>query len=162
MNKRIPLSVPNLKGNEEKYVVDAIRSGWVSTGGSYIDQFEADIAEYLKVEGAVACQSGTAGIHLALTLSGVAKDDEVIVPTLTFIAAVNPVKYVGAHPIFMDCDDNLILDIHKVKEFFKIHCRYENGKLINLKTQRQIKAIVIVHVFGNLANMEEVMQLAEQ
>lgn len=162
MNKMIPLSVPNLKGNEEKYVVDAIRSEWVSTGGSYIDRFEADIAEYLKVEGAVACQSGTAGLHLALTLSGVKEDDEVIVPTLTFIAAVNPVKYIGAYPIFMDCDENLILDVHKVREFFKTQCRYENGKLINLNTQRQIKAIVVVHVFGNLANMEEVMQLAEE
>ena len=158
----IPLSVPNLKGNEKAYVMDAIEQEWVSTGGSYIDRLEKNISTYLNVEGAVACQSGTAGLHLALMLSNVEKNDEVIVPTLTFIAAVNPVKYIGAHPIFMDCDDTLTIDVEKLERFIKEECEYKNQKLINKATMRQIKAIVVVHVFGNNANMEAIMEIANQ
>ena len=94
MSKNIPLSVPNLKGNELKYVMHAVETEWVSTAGPYITEFEEKIAKYLNVDGAVACQSGTSGLHLALQTSGVKAGDEVIVPTLTFIAAVNPVKYI--------------------------------------------------------------------
>ena len=86
MDKFIPLSVPNLKGNELKYVTDAVQQEWVSTGGAYIETLEKKIAEYLTVDGAVACQSGTAAIHLALIQCGIEPDDEVIVPTLTFIS----------------------------------------------------------------------------
>lgn len=153
MKNFIPLSVPNLKGNELKYVTKAVEEEWVSTGGAYIDKFEEEIAQYLDIESAVACQSGTAAIHLSLIQSGVKADDEVIVPTLTFIAAVNPVKYCGAFPIFMDCDDSLTLDPIKLEEFCEIECNLINGILINKKTNRKIKAIIVVHVFGNIANI---------
>lgn len=162
MSKFIPLSVPNLKGNELKYVVDAVEKEWVSTGGSYIKRFEENIAKYLKVEGAVACQSGTAGIHLSLILSDVKRDDEVIVPTLTFIAAVNPVRYLGAEPIFMDCDDTLCIDVEKLKEFCEKECDLVNGKLINKISKKHIKALIVVHVFGNNANMEAIMEIAKK
>ena len=158
----IPLSVPCLKGKEKEYVLDAIQKEWVSTGGSYIDIFERDIAQYLEVDHAVACQSGTAGLHLALMLSGVEKEDEVFVPTLTFIAAVNPIKYIGGHPILMDCDDTLTLDVDKLERFIENECEYKNEQLINKSTQRKIKAIVIVHIFGNAANMEKLMEIAER
>lgn len=161
MEKRfIPLSVPNFKGKELEYVTNAVESEWVSTGGKYIEDFEADIASYLKVPEAVACQSGTAALHLALSIAGVQRDDEVIVPTLTFIAAVNPVKYLHAEPIFMDCDDTLNMDITKLKDFIVNHCDFSSGELINKITKRHIKAIVIVHVFGNLADMEGIMKIA--
>ena len=94
MSKFIPLSVPSLKGNELKYVTKAVEDEWVSTGGPFINKFEENIAKYLNINLAVACQSGTAGLHLAILLSGVEKNNEVIVPTLTFIAAVNPIKYI--------------------------------------------------------------------
>lgn len=162
MSKYIALSVPNLKGNEEKYVIDAIRQEWVSTGGSYITQFEENIAQYVKSSGAVACQSGTAGLHLALQLSGVEQNDGVIVPTLTFIAAVNPIKYIGADPMFMDCDDTLTIDVKKLKAFCTEQCNMIGGNLIHNKTRKHIKAIVIVHIFGNLANMEAIMGIAEE
>ena len=116
-NKFIPLSVPNIKGNELEYITEAIKTEWVSTGGSFINDFERRATEYVKSVGAVACQSGTAGIHLALVANGIGADDAVIVPALTFIAAVNPVSYVGAEPVFMDCDDSLCMDMDKVKEF---------------------------------------------
>ena len=161
MSKFIPLSVPNLKGNELAYVTKAITEEWVSTAGAYITDFEKSISSYLQVDNAVACQSGTAGLHLALQVCGVGRDDEVIVPTLTFIAAVNPVRYLGAEPIFMDCDDSLTLDADKLEDFLLKECVREEGKVINKKTRRQIKAIVVVHVFGNLANMEKIMELSQ-
>ena len=162
MSGFIPLSVPNLKGNELKYVSDAINTEWVSTGGSYINEFENNIAKYLKVDGAVACQSGTAAIHLSLIQSGITSEDEVIVPTLTFIAAVNPIKYCNAHPIFMDCDDSLTLDVDKLEQFCNEECNFFDGILINNKTNRRIKAIIVVHIFGNLANMEKLMNIAKK
>ncbi|WP_346885387.1 LegC family aminotransferase [Clostridium sp. UBA4395] len=162
MKKFIPLSVPNLKGNELKYVVDAVEKEWISTGGAYINEFEDSIAKYLNVESAVACQSGTAGIHLSLILSGVDAGDEVIVPTLTFIAAVNPVRYMGAEPIFMDCDDSLTMDANKLKMFCEEECEFIGGKLINKLSRKHIKAIIVVHVFGNSVNIERIMDIAQK
>lgn len=160
--KYIPLSVPNLKGKEKEYVTDAIDKEWISTGGAYIMGLEEEIAQYLGTQEAVACQSGTAGLHLALRLSGVEPEDEVIVPTLTFIAAVNPVYYVGAHPVFVDCDDTLTLDAIKLEKFITTQCEWQENRLINIKTNRQIKAIIVVHVFGNCANMEKIMDIAHK
>lgn len=161
-NKFIPLSVPNLKGNEINYVTDALEKEWVSTGGKYIDEFERKIAEYLNVKNAVACQSGTAAIHLSLIQSGIEPNDEVIVPTLTFIAAVNPVKYCFAHPVFMDCNDSLTIDADKVNEFCQKECVFDGKYLINKRTKRKVKAIIVVHVFGNMANMEKIMDISEK
>lgn len=162
MQKFIPLSVPNLKGNELKYVTEAIQTEWVSTAGGYINRFEEAISKYVKTEGAVACQSGTAGLHLALILSKVQLGDEVIVPTLTFIAAVNPIKYIGAEPIFMDCDESFTIDPIKLEKFCTEACYVEGEHLINKRTQKKIKAIVVVHVFGNLAPMEEIQKIADK
>ena len=160
--KFIPLSVPNLKGNELKYITDAVETEWVSTGGSYINRFEEDISRYIKVDSAVACQSGTSAIHLALLLSNIGYNDEVIVPTLTFIAAVNPVRYVGAEPIFMDCDDSLNMDLEKLEEFCKNECIFENNILTNKKSNKIIKAIIVVHIFGNIVDMEKLINIANK
>jgi perosamine synthetase len=160
MSKFIPLSVPNLKGNELQYVSKAIETEWVSTGGGYIDEFERNIASYLKVETAVACQSGTAGLHLALELSGVSIGEEVIVPTLTFIAAVNPVRYTGAEPVFMDCDDSLNMDLDKLEAFCRDECTLTDEGLLNKHSHRLIRAVVIVHVFGNMVDMDKLMHIA--
>lgn len=162
MSNFIPLSVPNLKGNEIKYVTNAVEEEWVSTGGAYIDKFEENTAHYLNVESAVACQSGTSALHLSLIQSGVEVGDEVIVSTLTFIAAVNPIKYCGAHPVFMDCDNILTLDVTKLEEFCENECEFINGVLINKKTSRKIRAIIVVHVFGNIANMSKIMKIAKK
>ena len=160
--KFIPLSVPNLKGKELEYVTQAVETEWVSTGGPYVNEFESKVAEYAKCKGAVSCQNGTAGLHIALEVCGVTKNDEVIVPTLTFIAAVNPVKYIGAEPIFMDCDDSLTMDVNKLREFCENECSFAGGKLINKVTKKHIKALLVVHVFGNMADMEGVIEVAEK
>ncbi|NCC01721.1 MAG: LegC family aminotransferase [Clostridia bacterium] len=162
MSKFIPLSVPNLKGRELEYVTNAVETEWVSTGGPYVNDFENKITEYVGCKGAVSCQNGTSGLHTAMMVCDVSKEDEVIVPTLTFIAAVNPVKYIGAEPIFMDCDDSLTMDPEKLLEFCQKECSFYNGKLINNKTKKQIKAMVIVHVFGNMADMEKIMDVANK
>ena len=158
----IPLSVPNFEGNEEKYVLDAVHQGWVSTGGAYVDMLENNIAEYVGTSGAVACQSGTAALHMSLVESGVTSGDAVIVPTLTFIAAVNPVKYLCATPIFMDCDDSLCMDPEKLEEFCKKECDITEKGLQYKKTGAIIKAIIVVHVFGNLADMEAIINIAKK
>lgn len=158
----IPLSVPNFSGNELKYVTEAIETEWVSTSGPYVDTFEQKIAGYVGAFGAVACQNGTSGMHIALLINGVTKEQEVIVPTLTFIAAVNPVRYIGAEPVFMDCDSSLCMDPVKLREFCSKECRLADGDLVHNKTKKIIKCIVVVHVFGNMADMESIMEIAEE
>ncbi|UOB21230.1 LegC family aminotransferase [Macrococcus armenti] len=159
----IPLSVPNIKGNEIKYVTEALESEWVSSAGSYIVEFENKIADYLKVNSAVACQSGTAGLHLSMRVAGITQDDEVFGPTLTFIAAINPIKYLYAHPVFIDCDENLCINPDSIEKFIEINCTFtEEKKLINKKTNRQIKAIIAVHVFGNMCDMERLMEISKK
>lgn len=160
--KFIPLSVPCLKGRELEYVTEAIQSEWVSTSGPYVDEFERKVANYVKAKGAVSCQNGTSGLHIALKICGVTSKDEVIVPTLTFIATVNPVRYVGANPIFMDCDDSLCIDPEKLYDFCQKECTFVDGKLINNRTKKHIKAIIVVHVFGKMADMVRINQIAEQ
>ena len=160
--KFIPLSVPNLKGRELEYVTHAVETEWVSTAGPYVSDFEKTVAEYVGTPGAVACQSGTAGLHIALQLCGVTREDLVLVPTLTFIAAVNPVKYIGAEPMFMDCDDSLCMDPLKLASFCAEECEMRDGALFHLKSGRRVPAMVVVHVFGNMADMESILAIAEQ
>lgn len=160
--KCIPLSVPNLSLSILENIRETIETGWVSTGGRFIKEFEEKVANYVGVKRAVSCQSGTAGLHLALRALGIGPCDEVIVPTVTFIASVNPVRYVNAEPVFMDCDDNLNMDTSKLEEFLEEQCHYIDGKVINKKTGKQVKAIVVVHVFGNPADMEKLMEIKEK
>lgn len=162
MENFIPLSIPNFEGNERKYVNDAIEQGWVSTGGAYITKLEQMLAEYLCVENVAACQSGTSGLHLALISCGVEPGDMVIVPTLTFIAAVNPVKYQFADPVFMDCDDSLCMDPVKLRKFCEQECSVVDGILMHKASGKKVKAVVVVHVFGNLADMESIMKIADE
>jgi len=162
MGRFIPLSIPNFEGNESKYVNDALSQGWVSTGGAYITKLEQEMAAFLHTEEVAACQSGTAGLHLSLIDAQVGPEDMVLVPTLTFIAAVNPVKYQFAEPVFMDCDDSLCIDPIKLKNFCEAECTLLDDKLIHNATKKHVKAIVVVHVFGNLADMESIMDIAEK
>lgn len=147
MKKQIPLSVPNLNIDIVKNLEECIETGWVSTGGRFIVEFEGKFAKYVGMESAVSTQSGTAGLHLALRALGVGQGDYVVVPTLTFVAAVAPVLYQNAVPVFMDCDDSLCMDADKLDEYLKI-------------SHEKVKAIIIVHIFGNMANMEKIMRLA--
>ncbi len=159
----IPLSVPNFQGNEKEYVNEAVVSEWVSTGGSKVGDFENAIAHYVGMPRAVACNSGTSGLHLAAMVAGLGKGDEVLVPTLTFIATVNPTtRYVGAEPVFIGCDDSLCMDPAAAERFCAERCELQGERLIDKATGAHVKAIVVVHVFGNMADMPAFLALAEK
>lgn len=160
MGQIIPLSVPNFEGNERKYVDDAIEQGWVSTGGAYITKLESMLADFLHTHDVAACQSGTSAIHLALVDAGVGPNDVVLVPPLTFIAAVNPVKYQFAIPVFIDCDDSLCMDPNKLRSFCENECEYDGSTLLYLG--RPVKALVVVHVFGNMSDMVSILEIAKK
>lgn len=158
MGRFIPLSIPNFEGNEKKYVDDALEQGWVSTGGAYITKLEKQMEEFLHVDNVAACQSGTSALHLSLVEAGVVPGDVVLVPPLTFIAAVNPVKYQFAKPVFIDCDDSFCMDPIKLKEFCENECEFD-GEILIYKGAT-VKALVVVHVFGNLADMVSILETA--
>ena len=154
----IPLSIPNFEGNEKKYVNEALDAGWVSTGGAYITKLEQAMAKFLQVKNVAACQSGTSALHLSMVEAGIKPGDVVLVPPVTFIAAVNPVKYQFATPVFIDCDDSFCMDPIKLKEFCETQCTFTEGVL--RYEGRMVKALVVVHVFGNMADMEAIMDIA--
>ena len=160
MDRFIPLSVPNFEGNEEKYVSDAIKSTFVSTVGGYVSMMEKKLAEFLEVPNVAVCQSGTSALHLAMVEAGVKPGDVVLVPPLTFIAAVNPVKYQFATPVFIDCDDSFCLDPVKLGSFCEEACVWD-GEVLKYNGSA-VKAVVVVHVFGNLADMEAITDIASR
>lgn len=156
----IPLSIPNFEGNEKKYVNEALDAGWVSTGGAYITKLEQSMAKFLQVENVAACQSGTSALHLSLVETGIKPGEVVLVPPVTFIAAVNPVKYQFATPVFIDCDDSFCMDPIKLRAFCETQCTFSNGVLCY--EGKPVKALVVVHVFGNMADMEAIMDIADK
>ena len=158
----INLSVPNLSMDILDNLKECLESGWVSTGGRFIPEFESKVKKYMKVQNAAGVQSGTAGLHMALRVLGVEAGEEVIAPTLTFVAAVNPIVYQGATPVFIDCDDSLCMDSIKLEKFCKEECNFIDGVLINKKTNKKIKVLVVVHVFGNMTDMEKIMDIAKK
>ena len=161
-NEWIPLSTPNFRGNERKYVDEAIDTEWVSTAGAFISRFETRMAERLSVGQACACQSGTAGLHLCLRHFGVSAGDLVLVPTLTFIATVNAVLYQSAEPVFFDCDGHMCIDAGQVEAYLENECRLENGRTVEAASGRTVKAVIPVHVFGDHCDMDRLMDLAER
>jgi len=161
MSKKIFLSEPRFCGNEKKYLNDCIDSGWVSSAGDYVNQFEESIAKYTGVKHAIAMVSGTASIHLSLKIAGVHSGHEVIAPTLTFIAPINAISYLGAEPVFMDSDSVFNLDIEKTIDFLKTRVKYKNGQNINKDTGNIIKAIVPVHIFGTTIDLAELVSICK-
>lgn len=153
----IPLSVPCIAGNEWKYVKECLDSGWVSTAGSFVSRFEDELRRYTGAGHAVACVNGTAALQVALQVAGVAEGDEVLAPALTFIASINSIRYRGAQPVFMDCDEYYNLDVGKTLEFLDAECEQRDGATFNRRTGRRIAAVMPVHVFGNAGRVHELL-----
>ncbi len=162
IKRMIPLSVPSLKGNEWKYVKECLDTEWVSTAGKFVTKFEADFRGFVGAPHAIACVNGTAALHVALRIVGVLPGEEVVVPTVTFIATANAVRYVGAEPVFMDCDDYYNIDIEKTVEFLRTQTEIRNGKSYNIGTGKRIAAIVPVHVFGNAVRLHEILDICRE
>jgi perosamine synthetase len=143
----IPLCIPEIRGNEWKYVKECIDTNWVSSVGSYVNLFEERFNEYVGSKSAVVTMNGTAALQLALVTLGIGAGDEVIVPSLTFISPINTIKYVGAEPVFVDvCRDTFVMDAEKIES------------LITPKT----KAIMPVHIYGHPADMDRIMEIAQK
>lgn len=159
----IPLSVPELRGNEWKYVKECLDTGWVSSVGSYVDRFERMMAGQSGCRRAVATVNGTAALHVALRVAGVQTDEEVLVSDLTFIAPVNAIRYAGAWPVFIDAEpDYWQMDVQRATDFLERQCRWESGRLYNRATGRRVRAILPVHVLGHPVDMDPLVELARK
>ncbi|AWK90296.1 LegC family aminotransferase (plasmid) [Azospirillum thermophilum] len=157
----MPLHEPVFAGNEWAYVKDCLDTGWVSSVGSYVDRFEAMLAERCGVAHAIATVNGTAALHLALLVAGVKAGDEVLVPALTFVATANAVAHCGAVPHFVDsAPDRLGLDPVALEDRLLRTARRSGGICINRHTGRRIAAIVPMHVFGHPVDMERLGDIA--
>lgn len=151
-NKTIDLHIPFLKGEEKKFVLNALNKNEL-TYGSYLTKFSKIINRITGSKYSVPIQNGTAGLFLCLKILNVNSKEEVIVPTITFIASVNCIRYCGASPIFMDTDKTGNIDLEKTKEFIKKNTFTKKGSTFNKKTKKKISAIIIVHTFGNAVNL---------
>jgi perosamine synthetase len=159
----IPLSVPNVGGDEWTYVKECLDTGWVSSAGRFVDRFEEEFASAVGASHAVSTSSGTAALHLALIVQGIESGDEVIMPSLTFIAPANAVRYVGAWPTFVDVDRNYWqLDPDAVERFLRDRCDARSNGLYNRQTGRRVTAILPVHLLGTPVNMGPIRELARE
>ena len=159
----VPLHEPTFNEKELQYVTDCVKTGWVSSVGAYVTRFEEDLAKFVGVKRAVAVVNGTAALHIALKVAGVEADDEVLMPSLTFIATANAVSYCSAIPHFIDVHvDSLGVDPFKLDAYLKQIGEVRNGELFNVQTNRRIKAIVPMHTFGHAVHLDELIELAEK
>lgn len=158
------LSAPNINGNEWKYVKDCLDTGWVSSVGSYVDSFEKKLSEFTGAKYAVATSSGTTALHISLLLTGVKQGDYIIVPNITFVASLNSIVYTGAEPILMDVNqDDWQMDLTLLEQFlFENTYRDNNGLCIHKSDSRIIRAIMPVHVLGNIGDIEKLIQIADK
>jgi perosamine synthetase len=159
----IPLCEPQIAGNEWRYVKECLDTGWVSSVGSFVDRFEQSVAEAVGAQYGVAMVNGTAALHVALLVSGVRPDDEVLVPAMTFIAPANAVRYVGAWPVFVDAEPSYWqMDSEKVIDFLEQGCVWRNGALHNRVTGRRVRAIVPVHILGHPVDLDPILTVARR
>ena len=160
----IPLSLPNLGGNEWKYVKQCLDTGWISTAGKFVDRFEVEFSKFLNVPAAVSVVNGTAALHIALQLLGVRGGDFVIMPNITFVASANSISYLGASPLLIDIDqETWQMDLNLLEDFLSNDCKIDqSGVLVHLKTGRNITALMIVHVQGNICNIDELLEICDR
>lgn len=159
----IPLCVPHLDGQEWAYVRECLDTAWVSSAGSYVDEFEAKLASRVGAERGVATSSGTAALHLALESLGIGEGDAVLVNTLTFIAPANAIRYTGAEPIFVDADpDTYQLDVDDLEGLIEDRFEEREEGLVDPRTGNRVRAIVPVHVLGHPCEMGPILRLADE
>ena len=157
----ISLHEPEFSGNEWAYVKECIDTGWVSSVGKYVDEFELKLAEFAGARHAVAVVNGTAALHIALHIAGVTAGDEVLVPALSFVATANAVSHCGAVPHFMDSNKSTLgLDAEALASHLQFVAEHSCDGLRNKNTGRRIAAIVPMHTFGHPADMVEIMEVA--
>lgn len=163
----IPLSIPHLEGNEWTYVKKCLDTGWISSAGAYVNQFEQQVADYVGAKYGVACMNGTAGLHIAQLLLGIGEEAHVLAPNVTFIATLNAISYAGAEPILVDVDpENWQMDLDLLDAWMEAQTAWvqvegEQWRVYG-RTGKPIKAIMPVHVLGNMGNIDQLMALAQK
>lgn len=159
----IPLSVPNLAGNEWKYIKECLDTNWVSSVGSYVGLFEEKMAAFCGVKKTVAVANGTSALHISLMLAGVQRGDLVILPNITFVAPANAVKYTGADPVLIDVNEETWqMDLDLLEEFLETKTGFQNNNCIHRDSGRRIGALLPVHVLGNMCDMDRLLSLASR
>lgn len=158
----ILLNGPNTKKISDKYIQDCLKTNWISTSGRYIDFFKRKLKNITKSKYVNLLNSGTSSLHIALKVVGVSKDNEVICPSLTFIASINPILYLGANPIFFDCDEYHNINVLHVVEFLNNNTYFKNNFTYNSRTKKIIKAIIIVHMWGNVCDFRSLLKICKK
>ena len=159
----LALHEPEFAGHEWDYVKECLDTGWVSSVGSYVDRFERDLAAFTQTRHAVATSNGTSALHICLLLAGVRQGDEVLVPTLTFIATANAVSYIGATPHFVDSEAvSLGVDAAALDAYLREAAHIVDGDCVNRRTGARIRALVVMHVFGHPCDMDALAELAQR
>ncbi len=159
----IPLSVPNISGNEWKYIKECLDTNWVSSVGSYVKKFEEMVAEFSGAKYAVATSNGTTALHVGLQVAGIKRDDYVLVSNITFVASVNSITYLGAEPMLVDVyPDTWEMDLDVLETFLEKETKIIKGQCIHKKSKRRIKAIMPVHILGNMCDVDKLVKLAKK
>lgn len=146
---RFFLSPPHMGGNELKYIEEVFKSNYIAPLGEFVNRFEESVKDYAQYENALALNSATAALHLALRVAGVEQDDIVLASSFTFIASVAPICYLKAKPVFIDCDETFNIDIDLLKLAIK-------------ESEKKPKALILTHLYGNAAKMDEIVQICEK
>ncbi len=158
----VPLHEPTFNEKEVEYVTDCIKTGWVSSVGAYVNRLEEDLAKFVGAKRAVAVVNGTAALHIALKVAGVKVEDEVLMPSLTFIATANAVSYLGAVPHFIDVSFHTLgVDAEKLKIYLEQIGTTKNNQLYNRETGRRISAVVPMHTFGHAVDIEGLLKVCD-
>lgn len=162
-DKFVSLHEPTFAGNEWAYIKECLDTGWVSSVGSYVDQFEMMLAEFTGVRQAIAVVNGTAALHVCLILAGVEPGDEVLLPTLTFVATSNALSYCGAIPHFVDSEEGTLgLDPHKLADYLSEVAVIRGDECFNKKTGRRIKSVVPMHTYGHPVDLDPLLETCER
>lgn len=161
-DKFVPLHSPTFTGAEWTYVKECLDTGWVSSAGNFVDRFEKNLASFCGVKHTVAVCNGTAALHTCLIVSGVSRNDEVIIPTLTFVATANAVTYVGAVPHFADIEpETLGINPLTLYDYLDNISEIRNGQCFNIQTGRRIAALIPMHTFGHPAKIDELIEISQ-
>lgn len=160
----LPLHAPTFAGNEKKYLCECIDTTFVSSVGEFVNGFEREIAAFTGATRAVVCVSGTNALHMSLLLAGVERDDEVLTQALTFVATCNAISYIGAHPVFIDVDeDTMGLSPKALRKWLEENTSTDSeGVLRNRRTGRRVKAVVPMHTFGHPVRLDEIMEICNE
>ncbi len=160
--KIIPLHEPQLNKLEIKNLQTCIKSGWISSSGKFLNEFEQKIKKFTQTKAITLTNSGTSALHIALKVLGIEKNDEVLVPTITFIATVNAITYNNASPVFLDVEKDLNISVSKTLSFLKNETYKKNGFTYNKTSGKKIRALIIVHVFGNAVDLKKLLRACKE